>query len=276
MRDAILKRQSTRTYMKEILSENEINHIKMILDKYNDISGPFGNSFNFVVTINNKINENGKKIGTYGLIKNVPVFIGGTANNTFESIVDFGFVLEYIILELTLLDYDTCWLGGTFSRKDYKRDLRDDEIIPAITPVGHRANKRSIIDKAIRTGANSKNRLPVSEVFKYYNDDKPLTIDLDNPILHSLSLVRRGPSASNKQPWRVFIDKETAHFCLKRTPKYPSVSLGYDIQALDIGIALCHYEVGMNYFNKKIEYIIENTITNIDESKYVISVRICE
>ena len=64
MRDAILKRQSTRTYMKEILSENEINHIKMILDKYNDISGPFGNSFNFVVTINNKINENGKKIGT--------------------------------------------------------------------------------------------------------------------------------------------------------------------------------------------------------------------
>ena len=273
MRDAILRRVSTRTYKKEILSNDEVSNILSIIDKYNKIKGPFGNSFDFSFTLNNSNDENGKKIGTYGLIKNVPAFIGGTSNNSFESIVDFGYVLEYIILELTKFDFDTCWLGGTFNRKDYKRDLQKDEIIPAITPVGHRGDKRSLVDKAIRTGAESANRLPISEIFCYYNEEKEMVLEPDNPILSSLSLVRRGPSASNKQPWRIRVDKDKVHFYIKRTPNYPGVSLGYDIQALDIGIALCHYEVGMNYFEKKLEYLQEDNLNTIDNCIYVISVK---
>lgn len=273
MREAILNRVSTRTFVKEVLSKEDINKISNIVKKYNDIKGPFGNTFDFSFALNNSKQENAKKIGTYGMIKNVPAFIGGTSPNTFESIIDFGYVLEYIILELTKLGYDTCWLGGTFSRKDFKRDLQENEIIPAITPVGHRAKKRSIVDRAIRSGAKSHNRLPISELFKYYKEEKQIELDMENPILHSLSLVRRGPSASNKQPWRVHIDKDKVHFCIKRTPNYTGGVSGYDMQNLDIGIALCHYEIGMKYFDMKTEYIIDNNIGNIDNCQYVISVK---
>ena len=116
-------------------------------------------------------------------------------------------------------------------------------MIPAISPVGFSAKKRTLRDRALRTSAQSNNRLDDDILFHDYQHLKPLPEDLDIIIKQSLCLVKRAPSASNKQPWRLYVDGNTVHFYIERTPDYGKGKLSYDIQMVDIGIAISHYEI---------------------------------
>ena len=271
MRNAILNRISTRTFKDESLSKSDIEKVIKVLKKYENVSGPFGHSFEFTFNLNNKKETNGKKIGTYGLLRNVPAYIGGVCENSFENILDFGFVFEKIILELTMLDLGTCWLGGTFKRKDYRRKLEENEIIPAISPVGYKAEKRSFVDRALRSAAQSNNRKSDDTLFFDYATTKPLSDDYDIVVKQSLCLVKRGPSASNKQPWRAFVEGQNVHFYIERTPGYAK-PIKYDIQMLDMGIGLSHFDVGVDYFKKKKTYNVLKDMKKIENMEYVLSV----
>ena len=55
-------------------------------------------------------------------------------------------------------------------------------------------------------------------------------------------MVRLGPSASNKQPWRVVRTNTACHFYEYKEPGY-SDRLPYDIQRIDMGIAACHFHL---------------------------------
>ena len=57
-----------------------------------------------------------------------------------------------------------------------------------------------------------------------------------------LEAVRLAPSAVNKQPWRVVICGDKAHFYEKRSKGYVSPD-GWDIQKIDMGIALSQFEL---------------------------------
>jgi hypothetical protein len=60
-------------------------------------------------------------------------------------------------------------------------------------------------------------------------------------------MVRLGPSASNKQPWRIAHEGQKWHFFIERSFLYGPRMLGLvgiaDMQRLDIGIAMCHFEL---------------------------------
>jgi nitroreductase len=61
-------------------------------------------------------------------------------------------------------------------------------------------------------------------------------------------MVRLGPSASNKQPWRVMKNGDSWHFFLARTRGYGQgrfrrTGRAADMQRLDMGIAMCHFEL---------------------------------
>lgn len=45
-----------------------------------------------------------------------------------------------------------------------------------------------------------------------------------------------------KQPWRVVTEKDRVHFYEKKTKGYAKEATG-DIQEVDLGIALCHFEI---------------------------------
>jgi nitroreductase len=55
-------------------------------------------------------------------------------------------------------------------------------------------------------------------------------------------MTRLSPSASNKQPWRIVKDGNNFHFYLSHTKGY-SKAMGFDMQRIDIGIAMCHFEL---------------------------------
>jgi len=274
LKEAISKRRSTRTYLKESFGLTETNEISAVILKNQSVVGPFDHSFDLTFNINDEKVVDGKKISTYGLLKNVPSFIGGVSDNTFESLVDFGYIFERTILDLTTLGYDTCWLGGTFKRKHYFQELKDNRIIPAISPVGHKAKKRSLVDRTIRNVAQSTTRLPLNELFKDI-EDRPIISNISYPIIDSLSLVRVAPSASNKQPWRAIVDekRKSIHFYLLRNEGYGE-TLKYDIQALDIGIALCHFEIGLESHHMKYRQVVQDDYPIYSEAQYVISYKL--
>jgi hypothetical protein len=225
--------------------------------------------------INEKNHPNGQKIGTYGLIKHPQAFVGGVSVNEQKSLIDFGYVFEMMILKLTELDFDTCWLGGTFKRKDYRRKLADNEIIPAVSPVGFAAKKRSLIDRFFRKQAQSSTRKDNHELFFNYSDGEPFDMVNGNQFITPLTFVRRAPSASNKQPWRLFIDKKEGHIHvgLARTTGYAKM-LSYDIQSLDIGIAISHLEIGLEEIDEKYTKKILKNITLPNDAEYIITYQI--
>lgn len=272
--DAILKRISTRTFQPQKLKEEDISFIKTTLSKYKNVNGPFGHSFEFTFHINDKTEEEGIKVGTYGLLKNVPAFFGGVCENNKESLIDFGYVFEFLIIEFTKHQLDTCWLGGTFKRSQFPQDVKEGEIIPAISPVGYRKDKRSIVDRMLRSAAQSNNRLPFDTLF-VDTDLSPLDKNTLGDITDCLRMVQKGPSASNKQPWRMIIDHENKqyHMYIEHTKNYARV-LNYKIQHLDIGIALAHFEMGLIHFNKEYERVIIDNPPVTTNWEYIITLQV--
>ncbi|PAT02456.1 hypothetical protein CI105_00360 [Candidatus Izimaplasma bacterium ZiA1] len=272
MIDTILNRSSTRTYKNEMLKKNEIDLILEILKNGSSIAGPFNHKTEFTFSLNQNQEGESKKIGTYGFIKSAPAFIGGVCINNKESIIDFGFCFERVILDLTNKGFGTCWLGGTFKRKDYRSSLKNQEIIPALSPVGFRSEQSSIIEKLVRRSAKSNSRKTQKDLFKDY-ETLSSAIALDMKQFNVLrDVVQAGPSASNKQPWRVYFEDEAIHFYLERTPKYVGAKLGYDIQLLDIGIAISHASIALDSLNVEYSYQTINRPKEIPNNEYIVSI----
>ncbi|QMS85280.1 nitroreductase family protein [Candidatus Xianfuyuplasma coldseepsis] len=230
----IEERTSVRSYENKQLSNQDRTKITEILEEYQQQTPPFGHSVRFFLVDNGTTRQT--KIGTYGFIKNPPSFIGGVVHNSIEGMVDFGFLMEQVILRLTELGFGTVWLGGTYHRKNFDVRVDDGEIIAAVSPVGY-GTSRSLRERVIRWGAKGDQRRPFDMLFFLGNPVRPVPID--HIYYKYLEAVRLAPSASNKQPWRILLIERVFHLYLERTPNYGNL-LVFDIQRVDIGIALSH------------------------------------
>jgi len=143
------------------------------------------------------------------------------------------------------LGLGTCWMGGTFSRTSYAEQAGVGEgmIVPAISPVGYCAGRRNIVDSVTRVLAGSKNRKAWASLFFNLNFDTPLAEKDAGEYGTALEMVRLGPSASNNQPWRMVKNEVGVHFYLKRSLGYNKLFGGMDLQKIDMGIAMCHFEL---------------------------------
>ncbi len=252
MIEAIKERISTRTFLNQPIDKKDEEKVKIIMKEIEELSGPFGNKIQLSYhELSEKNEETNQKIGTYGFIKNGHTFIAGKCNNQFEALVDFGYLFEILILRLTELKLGTVWLGGTFNRNFFDYMIESSEVVPAITPIGYPSDKKSMCEKIIRRFAKGDSRKPFSEMF--YQDDFDHPVSPETEFKDVLTLLQVAPSASNKQPWRILIHDGILSLFLDRTPDYGK-SLPYDIQALDMGIACAHLEVGLkdSNFNFKI------------------------
>jgi len=191
-----------------------------------------------------------KQLGTYGIIKKPSAFIMGAIHDTPGALEDFGYRMESIVLAATGSGIGTCWLGGTFSRGSFaaRMKLEHDEIMPAVVAAGYAAERR-IFESAVRSFARADHRLPWNRLFFIDDFSKPLAPDSAGVYADALEMVRLGPSASNHQPWRIVKqgDLDIYHFYLERRESYRernSRLFGMaDMQRIDMGIALCHFEL---------------------------------
>ncbi len=185
--------------------------------------------------------------GTYGLIRGTRFFLAGAIRkNAARPWEDLGFGLEKAVLSATELGLSSCWIGGVFDRKRFGRNLGigPDESLPAVVAIGRAAKRRSWADRLVRKSARASTRKPAHELFFKTSLQDPLpSADLPAHLNEALENVRLAPSASNKQPWRVFQSSHTFHFFLDRDQAYSRLMPLADLQRIDLGIALCHFQL---------------------------------
>ncbi len=242
-------RKSIRGYESDRLKTEDIKKISDFIKK--DHKTVFGCMLRFGFIDASDLNPDDlKTLGTYGFIKGARYFVGGTIKKnekTNQCLVDFGYVFEKIILLLTDMGLGTCWLGGTFNKKGFseKLSLKEDEIIPGVSPVGVILRKRDLRNSVIRTLAGSRKRKPWDKIFFEASFSNPMEEPVSGSYRKPLEMVRIGPSASNIQPWRVVKekDRDIFHFFIKKSRRYDRGAKALNLQYIDMGISLCHFEL---------------------------------
>jgi hypothetical protein len=104
----------------------------------------------------------------------------------------------------------------------------------------------------MRLGVSADRRLPWKRLFFDGGFGRPLTREIAGAYAVPLEMVRLGPSASNRQPWRIVRDVDGGrsdwHFCLQRSRWYGGGAIGgllgsADLPRIDMGIAMCHFDL---------------------------------
>ena len=240
-------------------------------------TGLFGNKSDFYWIDGSSEKFRDVKLGTYGVISGTQNYITGKVQNSEMNFEDFGYCMEKLILYCAQSNIGTCWMGGTYKKTAFSKavDLQEKELIPAVTPIGYFGSKKSTIDKMFRRVAGSDNRKPFDDLFYSQSFSGKLSENQKSTWGFFLEMVRLGPSASNKQPWRVVLSENVFHFYLKRTPNYNNKLIQSDLQRVDMGIAMAHFDLSLKEKKKEHSWFVENPNIKMPElTEYIASCRV--
>ncbi len=261
----IRNRRSVRTFDGRELDKNDIEKLKAFAQT---IENPYKIPVDFKFM-------NAKE---YGL--NCPVtvgtdlFVGGKIKCTENASVAFGYSFEMLVLHAQSIGIGTVWLGGTMNRSAFEQamELGADEIMPCASALGYPAKKMSLRESMMRKGVKADERLPFEELFFDGSFDTPLAKEKAGKWAEALEMVRLAPSAVNKQPWRVVVCDNAVHFYLKRSKGFARTSQ-LDMQMIDIGIALCHFDLTAKENNLNI--VFEQNDPKLEsDAEYIASYRL--
>lgn len=268
--EAVRDRYSVRNYSEQEVEESVKNEIEVFVES---LDNPFGKKVNFHYLDSKDIKDE-KVLGTYGVIKGANQYIGATIKLEALSLEALGYELETLMLYLANIDIGTCWLGGTFNRKGFAKamNIGKDEIFPIITPYGYAANKKHFKEVTMRKMIAADKRKEWDKLFYKDNFEVSLTKEEAGDLEFALEMIRLGPSASNKQPWRVVLKDKLCHFYEYKEPGYSDI-FPYDIQRIDMGIAAAHFDHAVKEKNikGKFQIINEPEIKLPENMEYVFS-----
>ncbi|MBI5531900.1 MAG: nitroreductase [Deltaproteobacteria bacterium] len=280
--DAMARRYSCRTCDKTPISAADRHALESAIGKRR--VGPFGTQARFQLLAATPEDSGALKgLGTYGFVRNPAGFLLGATGRGPRSLEDFGYLMEGCILDATILGIGTCWLGGTFTRSRFAEKLAlGDEEMPAVVAVGYPAAKRGWIDRLIRRGDSADRRMPWEKLFFDGDAAVALSRDAAGKLTQAIEMVRRAPSASNCQPWRIVKQGSFYDFHLLRTPGYRERNKTLfgiaDMQRVDMGIAMCHLELGARELGLTGRWIerSEQDRTSFPGAEYTVSFEIAD
>lgn len=277
--EIVRQRFSCRTYIESPIEEDTR---QLLMDYLPTVgAGPFGSRARFGLAAATKHDRKALKgLGTYGFIRGATGFIIGAIQRDENKFEDFGYLLEKIILFATDLSLGTCWLGGSFTKSSFARKIsaQTNELVPAVVSVGYIAKKPRRIDSLIRSGGTTERRMQWDQLF--FKGEFGIHLDqaAAGEYTRPLEMVRLAPSASNRQPWRVLKKGDDWHFYLQRTPGYRGRRLVKlftvaDLQRIDMGIAMSHFELMARELNLSGKWEVSNPEIAIpnEDTEYTIS-----
>jgi nitroreductase len=235
---AISRRYSQRTYNGKRLSNESLEHLEELCEKFRPFRGARA-----VIVRETPTRVYKGIIGSYGEIKNAPhlaAFIGDISIPEVQEAA--GYLGEGIILDATSMGFQTCWVGGFFRAETLRQSLKlgKNEEILAITPIGHGAGKKSTRDKSMSYAIRSHRRKSL---------DKLLTnskFELPSWSRTALEAARLAPSAANRQPWRFAVETKSITVSTGKVRGISRIS-----KRLDCGIAMLHLELGARKHGKQ-------------------------
>jgi nitroreductase len=243
------RRRSVRTYADGPVGEDALEKLKGFVKRLPE--PPLGSGVRFAVAAPGEGDAKALKgLGTYGVIRNPAGFVIGAVEKSEAGLVDFGYLMEAVVLFASSLGIGSCWLGGSFRKTRFseKIGVSKSECVPSVISFGMPSAKPRTFETLMRKGAGSDSRKPFDTIFFQSDFMHPLSGAEAGDFARVLDMVRLAPSASNRQPWRIVAVPETGafHFFLQRDAAYSRQLKWFrllDLQRVDMGIAACHFEL---------------------------------
>lgn len=255
---SIISRKSVRAY-----SEKKIDTMtkEKITTYFEKLDNPFMIDID-IKLLERKGSLENESLGTYGFIKGADYFIGACARNQDMALEGLGYSLEKMVLYLTSLGISTCWLGGSFNRSSFSKamNLQKGLLFPCVISLGYPINKTSIINSITKALVSSHKKLRWDQLFFKDNFSTPLAQNDLKDYAIILEMVRKAPSTSNAQPWRVVLKDGIFHFFKHNSIPVSNIIGGVDLQKVDMGIAACHFDIMAQEKGKKGNFAIINDI----------------
>ncbi len=185
--------------------------------------------------------------------------------------IAYGYSFEKVCLVALSRGIGTVMLAASLNRAAFERamEVKDGEVLPVASPVGYPAEKKSIRESLMRKGLKADDRKPFDQLFFEGDFDHPLS--QANPYAKALEMARWAPSAANGQPWRAVVDGDSVHFYEAKTMK--DSPLG-DIQKVDVGIALAHFDMTLEEEDVKGSYSFSDPgIAAPENTHYIVTYR---
>ena len=155
--------------------------------------------------------------------------------------VNAGILGEAFVLEATALGLGTCWVSGTYRRKQIRLPMQENETVLAVIAVG-------VPEKPLQAPENRR-RKPLDKLMN--------AVPADGMMLDAAKLVQIAPSAMNMQPWR-----------MEALPGAFALTIS-DRALLDGGIALCHAELALRGVHRWVYSAAHGGITAVAQGRFV-------
>ena len=231
--DAVSRRRSIRQYAAKPVEADQLEAMRRVCAEFR----PFQSARAVLVT--DAPDEVYRGIpGGYGKIKGATALVAFVGNMRSPDVQEaLGYTGEGVILEATALGLVTCWVGGFFSPKRAAAiaKVAPNERVLAVTPVGYPREGSSLEERAMSRFGRNWQRRPLSDLVSGLEEE-----DWPAWMKAALEAARLAPSATNRQPWRFQVDKNSIIVSADSSLN-PTMVVS---KRLDCGIAMLHIEIG--------------------------------
>ena len=206
------------------------------------------------------------------MIVGTDLYIAAKVSRVPQPEIAYGYTFEKFCLYAKTIGVGTVMLAATISRNAFEKamDIKSTEVMPVASPVGYPADKRSAREK-MRKGIKADDRLPFGLLFFIGSFALSLTPENAGQFRDALEMVRLAPSAGNKQPWRAVVCGDPVHFYEKKAKEMSNNPLG-DIQKVDLGIALAHFDLTLKEAGVNGCFVTRDPDFDIEDAmEYIIS-----
>ncbi len=130
-------------YEKRPIGTEDVKKIRALLSELKQ--GPLGSPVRFELAAAKESDSDVLRgLGTYGFIRYPAGFIVGAVRPSPAGLVDFGYLMQSVLIALADMGLGTCWLGGTFRKSRFTDyiGVHNGEIVLAVVSLGYPADKR--------------------------------------------------------------------------------------------------------------------------------------
>lgn len=264
VKDLIRRRKSVRTFSGETLRSED----RQKLDEFlKTLDNPFGIPVEFRFL-------DAKEHGLSSpVIVGTDSYVAAKVSRVPQSEIAYGYSFEAFCLFAESLGIGTVMLAATISRSTFEKamEVKDTEVMPVASPIGYPADKKSVREKLMRKGIKADERLPFDTLFFEKSFAQCLAPEHAGQFRDALEMARLAPSAGNKQPWRAVVCGDTVHFYEKKAKAMSNNPLG-DIQKVDVGIALAHFDLTLKESGINGCFAVDDPGFETDDSmEYIVS-----
>jgi nitroreductase len=264
--EIINKRKSCRTYRHVALTTADKKNLESFIAE--NSKGFENEIINFRIIEKNDADKQLKL--DYGMIQGHNTYILGTTKSTTPSRVNYGYLMEKVVLKATEMNMSTCWIGVFDSKYFNEISIEEGFDIPSIVIVGYSDDKPTYQDKFLRFSVKASKRQSWNKLFFNYKLKSPLTPENIKKYSDSLEMVRLAPSSGNTQPWRVFFDETMNEFHFFKKVINKSYELR-GIHEIDMGIAMSHFELTSLQNGLSGRWLKKENVDPTDELQYIMT-----